>query len=449
MKYTAVLSLQPVQIVLLISALVGAFLLGRCSVDQCPIEQTKSDQSDPSNHSAPDNLSATVLIEQEQEQQEAIYYYSYNEYDEQSRDSRAIRLDEQCCSLPFPYFLKDGRVSRTIFVTPEQQPQHSPQKLLQQPLQPIIILKPLQKKKRVALPKSSAHFFFPQQKKYKKYIAPPRSPVKIFFPQKKKRIVSLKSSVQNFLPQQKRRVALPRSSAKNFFSQKKRRVVPSKRSEQKFLPQRVGKNYGQFACKGSLIPAVLATVTDLEAQSILYGIGPLSDCSGIFHRVLKGLKKRCPENAYPPLSQYRDSRNIARWYHERGELILIQDPLKQTSVIRPGMVLFFGHTGVWYKNPSIKTLLSPRRGIYHVGVVARVHRDATGKIVQYELFHGHGQRGRTTASVTTWHKRKPDRAGYPPFGNGRQQLVAAARIIRSVEKGKSALVPLASSVNSL
>ncbi len=437
MRYTAVVSLQPVQIVLLLSVLVGAFLLGRCSVDQCPIEQIKSDQSDQLDQSVLDNL-ATVL--REQEQQEAIYYYSYNAYDEQSRDSRAIRLDEQCCSLPFPYFLRDGKVSRTILVAPEQQsqhsPLHSPQKLLQHPLQPIIILKPLQKKKRIALPKSSAHFFFPQQKKYKKYTALPRSPVKVFFPQKKKRIVSLRNSAQNFLPQQKRHVTPPRSSAQKFFSQKKRRVAPSKRSGQKFLPQRVGKKYEQFACKGRLIPAVLSTVTELEAQSILYGTGPLSDCSGIFHRVLKGLKKRCPGHAYPPLSQYRDSRNIARWYHERGELLLIKDPLKQTSVIRPGMVLFFGHTGVWYKNPSVKTLLSPRRGIYHVGVVARVHRDATGKIVQYELFHGHGQRGRTTASVTTWHKRKPDRAGYPPFGNGRQQLVAAARIIWPVEAGK-------------
>ncbi|MCI5135780.1 MAG: hypothetical protein D3920_12070, partial [Candidatus Electrothrix sp. AW2] len=168
MKYTAVVLLQPVQIVLLLSVLVGAFLLGRCSVDQCPIEQIKSDQSDQLDQldqSVLDNL-ATVL--REQEQQEAIYYYSYNAYDEQSRDSRAIRLDEQCCSLPFPYFLRDGKVSRTILVAPEQQsqhsPLHSPQKLLQHPLQPIIILKPLQKKKRVALPKSSAHFFSPSNK---------------------------------------------------------------------------------------------------------------------------------------------------------------------------------------------------------------------------------------------------------------------------------------------
>ncbi|MCI5226378.1 MAG: hypothetical protein D3918_06905, partial [Candidatus Electrothrix sp. AX2] len=212
MRYPAVVLLQPVQIVLLLSVLVGAFLLGRCSVDQCPIEQIKSDQSDQLDQSVLDNL-ATVL--REQEQQEAIYYYSYNAYDEQSRDSRAIRLDEQCCSLPFPYFLRDGKVSRTILVAPEQQsqhsPLHSPQKLLQYPLQPIIILKPLQKKKRVALPKNSAHFLFPQQKEFKKYTALPRSPVKIFFPQKKKRIVSLRNSAQNFLPQQKRHVTLPRS----------------------------------------------------------------------------------------------------------------------------------------------------------------------------------------------------------------------------------------------
>jgi hypothetical protein len=145
-----------------------------------------------------------------------------------------------------------------------------------------------------------------------------------------------------------------------------------------------------------------------------------------------GVKQRCPGYKYPSPLLYRDSRGIARWYHEQGKLIIIKNAVAQSDLIRPGMVLFFGRTGVKYKNPSIKTLLSPRYGIYHVGVVVRVYRDRRGKVTRYELFHGHGRRGRTKASVTKWHKRWPTRASNPPLGNGRQQLVAAAQIFGSV-----------------
>ena len=186
---------------------------------------------------------------------------------------------------------------------------------------------------------------------------------------------------------------------------------------------------------GGLLPAVQKTVASLEARSILYGVGPLSDCSGILHRVLMGVKKNCPDYEYPTPEHDRDSRDLARWYHERGELIIIKNALAQAELIRPGVVLFYGRTGVVYKNPSLNTLLSPRHGIYHVGIVARVYRDSAGKVVRYELFHGHGRRGRTKASVTKWHHRIPTRASYPAFGNGRQQLVAAARIAGPVKKG--------------
>ncbi|MCI5160312.1 MAG: hypothetical protein D3906_18185, partial [Candidatus Electrothrix sp. AUS1_2] len=183
-----------------------------------------------------------------------------------------------------------------------------------------------------------------------------------------------------------------------------------------------------------LLPAVQTTVALLEARSILYGVGPLSDCSGILHRVLMGVKKQCPDYEYPAPERYRDSREIARWYHERGDLILIRNASAQADLIRPGMVLFYGRAGVVYKNPSVSTLLSPQHGIYHVGIVARVYRDKAGKVSGYELFHGHGRRGRTKASRTE-HPRTPTRAGYPPFGNGRQQLVAAARIVGPAAKG--------------
>ncbi|MCI5168761.1 MAG: hypothetical protein D3903_22380 [Candidatus Electrothrix sp. GM3_4] len=143
-----------------------------------------------------------------------------------------------------------------------------------------------------------------------------------------------------------------------------------------------------------------------------------------------GVKKSCPDHAYPPLKQYRDSRDIARWYQEHGELVLIKNALKSTRLIRPGMVFFFGHSGSVYKNFTVNDLVSSRAGIDHLGVVVSVAKNAAGQVTSYRLFHGHGRKGKTKASITNWHKRNPTRTSYPPFGNGRQQLVAAAQIIR-------------------
>jgi len=123
---------------------------------------------------------------------------------------------------------------------------------------------------------------------------------------------------------------------------------------------------------------------------------------------------------------------LARWYHERGELVLIENALDRTDLIRPGMVLFYGRSGSVYSHFTVDDLVSGRSGIDHVGVVVSVARDVDGDVVSYKLFHGHGRKGKTTASVTNWHNRYPSRATYPPFGNGRQQLVAAARIVRPV-----------------
>ncbi|MCI5126283.1 MAG: hypothetical protein D3925_17865 [Candidatus Electrothrix sp. AR5] len=230
------------------------------------------------------------------------------------------------------------------------------------------------------------------------------------------------------VPEQKE--SLPRPVVLLKPSGKKERIAPPGRFVQKFIPDISGKNNAQVACEGGLVPAMRATVAFLESRSILYGIGPLSDCSGIFHRVLLGVKRRCPDHEYPSLKGYRDSRDLARWYHEQGELILIRNALERPDLIRPGMVFFFGRRGTKYRNFTVKELLTGRRGIRHVGVVTRVHKNKSGKITSYDLFHGHGRRGKTVASITRWHRRTPTRAGYPPFGNGRQQLVAAARLVR-------------------
>jgi hypothetical protein len=190
-------------------------------------------------------------------------------------------------------------------------------------------------------------------------------------------------------------------------------------------------------CGGGLMMPLRETVAALEAKSIRYGIGPLSDCSGIFHRVLRRLKQRCPGHYYPSVTKYRDSRDLARWYHERGELVLIENALDSTGLIRPGTVLFFGRKGSVRNSDAAANFFVQRSGIRHMGIVIRVHKNKSGEVISYDLFHGHGRKGKTAASTTGWHKRNPTRSNYPPFGNGRQQLIAAAPLLRPVINMKS------------
>ena len=183
-------------------------------------------------------------------------------------------------------------------------------------------------------------------------------------------------------------------------------------------------------CGGTLMDLggpVQEIAAKIEAASLLYDTKPLTDCSGIFHRVLQAMKARCPGYDFPTPETYRDTRDLARWYHERGELILVRDALQDAELIKAGAVLFYGQRDTEYKDFTVEELLQKGTGINHMGVVVRVHRDPEGKVVRYELFHGHGTKGKTPASTTKWHQRNP-RTG-PPFGNGTEQWVAFARLV--------------------
>jgi len=167
----------------------------------------------------------------------------------------------------------------------------------------------------------------------------------------------------------------------------------------------------------------------IEDSSFLYATKPLTDCSGIFHRVLRKIKKRCPDQAYPPIETYRDTRDLARWYQEQGKLILVKDALAMADLIKPGAVLFFGQRKTKYTNFTAEDLFKRGTGINHMGVVVRVHKDDAGHVVSYELFHGHGRPGKTPASTTNYHRRVPSRPSYPPLGNGNEQWVAFATLV--------------------
>jgi hypothetical protein len=184
-----------------------------------------------------------------------------------------------------------------------------------------------------------------------------------------------------------------------------------------------------FECEGEIIDLALPVreiARAIEKANLRYRVKPLTDCSGIFHRVLKIMKKRCPDFTYPPIEKYRSTRALARWYHEKGRLILVRDAIAYSGLIKPGAVMFFGQRYKTYKNFSAKDLFKRGSGINHIGLVVKVHYDKTGNVSSYELLHGHGKTGRTPASVTKYHRRLPTRATYPPYGNGTEQWVALA-----------------------
>jgi len=168
----------------------------------------------------------------------------------------------------------------------------------------------------------------------------------------------------------------------------------------------------------------------------------LQDCSGIFHKVVRKFKREyCPNYDYPDVKNARETRKIAKWYHEQGELILVHDPLEKSPLIKPGAVMFYGYGGRQNQDFKAENLFIPKLGINHVGVVVSVVRDAKNQVMRYKLFHGR-EPGKPS-KVTDYHPRKQTRSYYPPFGNGKEQWVAIAPLVKqfkSTPSGKSGRV---------
>lgn len=173
-----------------------------------------------------------------------------------------------------------------------------------------------------------------------------------------------------------------------------------------------------------LEPFLESFTADIEERNILYNTEPLSDCSGMFLRLVNALREKCPNALFPDPDRERDSRAIAGWYAEHENLEIVVDPNLLGRKIRPGMVLFYGQQGRSYQKPTLDELRG-ENGIEHVGVVVGVEKDDRGQVASYTLFHGRSAgkpAGRTT------HTRQPSRGDLPPYGNGDQQIVAIALI---------------------
>lgn len=164
---------------------------------------------------------------------------------------------------------------------------------------------------------------------------------------------------------------------------------------------------------------------NLQAQKLYYNSRKLTDCSGIFHRVIGEMRKICPNYDYPSPTRNRSSRDLARWYFERGELVPVNDPIKMAHLIKPGAVMFFAHRGKNIDNFAGKRSFNANI-VSHIGIVVAVEKDAAGRVISYQLFHGRS-RGKI-ASITKYHYRNPSKKYLPPFGNYDQPLVAIARM---------------------
>jgi hypothetical protein len=189
------------------------------------------------------------------------------------------------------------------------------------------------------------------------------------------------------------------------------------------------------------ISEVLSTIAkNLEDKRLKYDSKLMQDCSGIFHQMKDSLQKRLPSLAasrgtfqYPSAVNVRYSRQIADWYYQNKNLLIVQDAMVSRNFIRPGSVMFYGKSNKTFKNITIDMLTdrknnySSKGAIMHVAVVTAVTIDKAGNVVDYTIMHGRNpsKHASRTISRAIQSTHTPD---LPAFGNWSQQLVAIANI---------------------
>ncbi|MFK7932138.1 MAG: hypothetical protein AB8G22_01430 [Saprospiraceae bacterium] len=188
------------------------------------------------------------------------------------------------------------------------------------------------------------------------------------------------------------------------------------------------------------ISEILSIISaNLEAKKLAYKPSLLQDCSGIFHQLKDSLQVRLPAlkasatYEYPSPNIARSSRQIANWYHERRNLIIVEDAIASQESIRPGTVLFFGKSGKKYKNITIEQLTDRDNNftsngiISHVAIVTNVVLDENGKIKYYTMMHGRNSK-KHAARTDSKEVQSKFTKGLPPFGYWSKQLVAVANV---------------------
>ncbi|MEN0048671.1 MAG: hypothetical protein AAF806_16535, partial [Bacteroidota bacterium] len=184
--------------------------------------------------------------------------------------------------------------------------------------------------------------------------------------------------------------------------------------------------------KGSnedLQQALQAISANVEAAKVMYddkNPKNLADCSGIFHRMIDSVQTRFPalgEDDFPAVNTARGSKQIVKWYHDNGNLTIVDDALAVRDNIRPGTVVFFASK----QDPSEKlTIEKLQKIVYHIAIVTSLEEDENGDLVSYKMMHGrtNGKIASRTESASV-----NDEKGRPPLGNDYSQLVAIADLV--------------------
>ncbi len=177
-------------------------------------------------------------------------------------------------------------------------------------------------------------------------------------------------------------------------------------------------------CEGEwvdLAERILPIAEGFQEQNIMYDTIELSDCSGMFHRLLRAFDEGCPGHSLPQPESDRDSRDVARWYEAKGLFTQVRDEMGHVDRIKPGAVMFYGHSNKSYEEADLELVLTE---VEHVGTVVSVERDGNGDLMRYSIFHGRSP-GKP-AGITNYHGREPARPGHRPFGNWDQQWIGVA-----------------------
>ncbi|MEM9888373.1 MAG: hypothetical protein AAF849_20935 [Bacteroidota bacterium] len=175
------------------------------------------------------------------------------------------------------------------------------------------------------------------------------------------------------------------------------------------------------------IQQVLQAISEnVEADQVMYDSkNPknLADCSGIFHRMIDSVQNRFPtleEDDFPAVNVARGSKQIVKWYHDNGNLTIVDDALAIRNDIRPGTVVFFASK----QDPSEKlTIEKLQKSVYHIAVVTSLEKDENGDLISYRMMHG---RSKGKLASRTQSASVDDEKGRPPLGNDYSQLVAIA-----------------------
>lgn len=167
-----------------------------------------------------------------------------------------------------------------------------------------------------------------------------------------------------------------------------------------------------------------------ELEGVPYSQANKTDCSGMFHKMLNTFRDDCPNALLPTIDKARSTRDIAKWYHDQGTLKIIRDPSKNSQLIKPGMVMFYGYgsrLGQYdFQNLNIEKLTIRGEGINHVAIVTSVEMK-DGVVESYDIFHGRtvGKPSGTTTSSRVY----PNHPELPMYGNWKEPWLAVAEVL--------------------